>query len=181
MNRYIYSGNPFMNGRTAVSGEGGYMFKGITGLAMFVAAIAAMLGLVSGGIEILNPSISGAKAYRMNEETAALASKNAYEQAVRQIELDKQRALAQKELEWYDRKMSLLEDVVFLLAFALAGGILAVGFGASIYIGCLGIRLLQRQRTPSQAVQPTSAKIFHLPRQPEQARQGSGALSPSRT
>ena len=144
------------------------MLKGITGLAMFVAAIAVALGLVLGGFEFLNPNLGKARADRMNEETAALASKNAYEQSLREIELEKQRALAQRELEWYDRKMAMAEDAASLLVLGLAAGIVLLGFGGSVYLASLGFDILRRRGRSSQGTAARTPNVLPFPTDPTQ-------------
>lgn len=128
------------------------MLKGITSFAAFIAILAIALGIVAARPEFLNPLYAQAQAYRLNVETRALAEKNDFQRESYQIELDKQRALAQMEIEQKAQRAQVLSDGLALAAIILPFGMFALLFAGAIYITCLAGKLLRQQpREPQRA------------------------------
>lgn len=120
------------------------MLRGLTGLVAIIIIFGTILGLAVGSIELLNPALSAAKASRMNEETAALRARNAHEQRLYEIEIEKQQALAQIEVKQKEQRAELLNEGLALAAIVLPIGLFAVLFAGAIYITCQAAAILSR-------------------------------------
>jgi hypothetical protein len=157
------------------------LFKGLTSLIVAVVIIGTLLGAVLSRSEILDPSRAAADARRINAEASALESKNAVEQQLLQIELEKQRALAetdrlaaaarqQKELELLEQdhqlKARLFEYAVALGVPVLLLAVLLLALGGAVCLACLGIDRLQLQQRPGHIAGPQPVPVISLRTQP---------------
>lgn len=135
-------------------GGGGDMLKGLTSFGVFIAILAILLGVVAAGPEFLNPISAQAQAYRLNTETRAMADKNDYQRESYQIELDKQRALAQMEIEQQVQRAQALTEGLAWAALVVPAGIFALLFAGAIYVICLAAKLPRHpiQQVPEAAL-----------------------------
>ncbi len=150
------------------------MLRGLTSLVVIVIIFGALLGLAMGSIDLLNPATSSAKARQMNEQAAAQAAKNAYEQSLREIQLEKQRALANIEVEQKKLREQALTDGLAVLLMVVPFGVFAVLLALAIFIICAAATKLRGQVGEVQEL-PRAEGGQVIPHQPKR----SGVRSPA--
>jgi len=120
------------------------IFKGLTGVLVFLFAAGVLSGVMAEDSEMFSPSVGIAKANRINAETAAFVARNNYEQQGQAAGLEHQRALARQDLELRARKAMVLEDIGTVLGLAGALSTIVLAFGASVYVASLGVARLRQ-------------------------------------
>jgi len=163
MDRDLYPTDIYPGRRTPGYGEGGNMFRGITGIIAIVAVITLALGFVLSWPDVLNPRLGMARADRMDAETAALLARNAYEQQLRQLELDRQRAVIEQDLKSRERWALILEDTVALMVLACATAVVVLAFGGAVHLASLRLERLRPASAPLQAKEEPRAAVLPFP------------------
>jgi hypothetical protein len=139
------------------------IFKGLGMIVLMLIVTGVIIGIAFSQIELLNPNLASERARRISVETAALQARNAYEQQRQQIALERQRALAQKELEWRERWAETAEIAVSFLVLALTFAVAVTGLSGAAYLICLGIVRLREAAVPRQQPPSPGAKVIPLP------------------
>jgi len=139
------------------------MLRGLTPLAVLVAILALLLGVFATQSEVFNPQKAGAEASRLEAETRAMADKNNFERQMHEIEIEKNRALAQIEIEQRVQREQILSEALAWAALMISLGVFCVLVAGAVYIICRAIKGLRRPPPIRQAVRGDAARVVSFP------------------